>query len=380
MSKKFVLAPDSFKESMSAKKVCESMAKGITKIYPDAEIIEVPMADGGEGTVDAIVTANNGQEIYINVLGPDGKNTVKAKYGFIPEKNTAVIEMAQASGLELLDKNERNPLLTTTFGTGQLVKNALDRGAKRLIIGLGGSATNDGGAGMAQALGVHFFDKNKNELPLGGGFLDKLSAIDITDLDQRLNNTQIILASDVTNPLTGPNGASQVFGPQKGANEEMVKTLDNNLHHYAEIIKQTLNKDIENIPGSGAAGGLGAGFLAFANSTIRPGAQIVIEENDLPDKIATADYVFTGEGGMDFQTKFGKTPFAVAQVAKKYNVPVYAVAGNVGKGIDSLYNSGFTAIFGILKSVGSLNDALKNGEENVTFTCENIARVIKSLE
>lgn len=296
----------------------------------------------------------------------------------IKKGKCAVIETAAASGLDLVEKDKRDPLTATTYGTGELVLDALKRGVKKIIVGLGGSATNDGGAGLAQALGVKFLDKNGQELPVGGVSLGQLARIDVSGLDPRLKEAEIILASDVTNPLTGPNGASVVFGPQKGADKEMVQKLDASLHHYAAVIKEELGKDVENISGSGAAGGLGAGFLAFSNCQIKPGAQIVIEESHLAEKMRDADYVFTGEGGIDFQTKFGKTPFAVAQVAKKYGVPVFALAGQVGKGIDSLYENGFTGIFGILPGVCSLPEALAKGGENLTRTSENVARVIKA--
>ncbi|MFR0614515.1 glycerate kinase [Lactobacillus porci] len=377
---KFVLAPDSFKESMTAKEVCQAMARGIRKVFPESEIVEVPMADGGEGTVDALVDANQGEKRLVTVLGPDGRKRVKAVYGLINHGKTAVIETAQASGLELLASEERDPRITTTYGTGQVIKDALDHGAEKLIIGLGGSATNDGGAGMAQALGVRLLDQAGQELPFGGMALAKLAKIDIRGLDPRLQKVQVVLASDVTNPLTGENGASRVFGRQKGATPAMIAELDASLVHYAAMIRQFLKKDVENLPGAGAAGGLGAGLMAFTDCTTQPGAKIVIAENHLEQKIAGADFVFTGEGGTDFQTKFGKTPYAVAQVARKHGIPVYTVAGSLGEGIESLYHDGFSAIFGILDTACSLPEALKHGPANVERTCENIARVIKSVK
>ena len=237
MALKFVLAPDSFKESMTAKEVCHAMAQGIKKVFPDAEIVEVPMADGGEGTVDALVAANHGEKRTVSVLGPDGKNETAAQYGLINDGTCAVIEMAQASGLELLPPEKRNPLVTTTYGTGQLIKDALDRGVKKLIIGLGGSATNDGGAGMAQALGVKLLDQEGQALPFGGGALGRLAKLDASEIDPRLRTAEVLLASDVTNPLTGENGASRVFGRQKGATPEMIARLDQNLAHYAAVIR-----------------------------------------------------------------------------------------------------------------------------------------------
>ena len=356
------------------------MAQGIKKVFPDAEIVEVPMADGGEGTVDALVAANHGEKRPVSVLGPDGKNETAAQYGLINDGTCAVIEMAQASGLELLPPEKRNPLVTTTYGTGQLIKDALDRGVKKLIIGLGGSATNDGGAGMVQALGVKLLDQEGQALPFGGGALGRLAKLDASEIDPRLRTAEVLLASDVTNPLTGENGASRVFGRQKGATPEMIVQLDQNLAHYAAVIRESIGRDVEHEPGAGAAGGLGAGLMAFTNCQTQPGAQIVIAENHLEEQLADADFVFTGEGGADFQTKFGKTPYAVAQVARKRGIPVYTVAGSLGEGIDSLYDAGFDAIFGILDTVCSLPDALKHGPANVARTCENIARVIKSVK
>lgn len=376
MKKTFVLAPDSFKESMSAKKACEAMERGIRNVLPNAEVIQVPMADGGEGTVDALIDGNGGTKIEVTVSGPLPKEKVMTYYGLLADKKTAVIEMAKANGLELLTEKKRNPLLTSTFGTGEMIKDALDHGVKKIIIGIGGSATNDGGAGMAQALGVHLLDSHGKELPAGGGALSKLSQIDITDLDPRLKKTEIIIASDVTNELVGSNGASVIFGPQKGATPEMVQQLETNLTHYAEIIQKDLGVAIKDRIGGGAAGGLGAGLVVFAGAKMQSGVDIIIQLTKLAGKIAHADYVFTGEGGMDFQTKFGKTPYGVAKVAKQYNKPVFACAGHIGEQIEVLYKEGITAIFGILNKADSLDNALKLGEANLERTVENIVRVL----
>lgn len=376
MKKTFVLAPDSFKESMSAKKACEAMERGIRKVLSDAEVIHVPMADGGEGTVDALVDGSNGKRIEVVVSGPIPTEKVTTYYGLLADKKTAVMEMAKANGIELLAENQRNPLLTSTYGTGEMIKAALDRGAERIIIGIGGSVTNDGGAGMAQALGVRLLDEKNNELPVGGGTLSRLSKVDVTNLDPRIKNTEIVIASDVTNPLTGPKGASVVFGPQKGATPEMVEELDKNLDHYAQVIEKELAIDIADQPGAGAAGGLGAGLLVFAGASMRSGVDLVIELTHLEETIAQADYVFTGEGGMDFQTKFGKTPYGVAKVAKKYQKPVFACAGYIGEQVEVLYDEGITAIFGILAKSGSLDEALKSGEVNLERTVENIVRIL----
>lgn len=373
---KFVLAPDSFKESMTAKNAAIAMEKGIKKVFPDAECVIVPMADGGEGTVESLVSMANGEIIKIEVIGPLG-DKVLAEYGFLGDSQTAVIEMASASGLEIIKPEDRNPLLTTTYGTGQLIKHALDKGVKRILIGIGGSATNDGGVGMLQALGVSFKDINGEELPFGGGALNRLYSIDLSGLDERVNSIQIDVACDVSNPLIGEKGASAIFGPQKGATPDIVKVLDQNLTHFAEIIKDQLGQDIAFTAGAGAAGGLGAGLLAFLNARLKKGIDLVIEYTGLEEYIIGADYVFTGEGSIDGQTLFGKTPFGVAGIAKKHSVPVIAFAGRIGDGVEPLYNNGFTAIIGILKGVTSLVDALDSGEANLSFATENICRLLK---
>ena len=373
---KFVLAPDSFKESMTAKEVCQAMENGIRKVLPDAKIISVPMSDGGEGTMDSLIDATNGQKYAVKVTEPLG-TPVTAHYGILGDQKTAIIEMAEASGLSYVPQDKRTPATikkTTTFGTGELINAALKHDVTRVIIGLGGSSTNDGGSGMAQAIGVKFFDHNDHEITqkLGGGDLKQITRIDTIDINPKIKKTKFLLASDVTNPLTGTNGASYVFGPQKGADQATAKELDENLSHYAKIIGQ----NIAQTPGSGAAGGLGAGLLAFTHAKIYPGVKLVANEVHLAETIKAADYVFTGEGGTDFQTQFGKTPYGVAQIAKKYDVPVISLAGYIGKGIDHLYDKGFTAIFGILAKAENIDQALKDGPQNVERTTENVVRLI----
>ena len=373
---KFVLAPDSFKESMTAKEVCQAMENGIRKVLPDAKIISVPMSDGGEGTMDSLIDATNGQKYAVKVTEPLG-TPVTAHYGILGDQKTAIIEMAEASGLSYVPQDKRTPATikkTTTFGTGELINAALKHDVTRVIIGLGGSSTNDGGSGLAQAIGVNFFDHNDHEITqkLGGGDLKQITRIDTIDINPKIKKTKFLLASDVTNPLTGTNGASYVFGPQKGADQATAKELDENLSHYAKIIGQ----NIAQTPGSGAAGGLGAGLLAFTHAKIYPGVKLVANEVHLAEKIKEADYVFTGEGGTDFQTQFGKTPYGVAQIAKKYDVPVISLAGYIGKGIDHLYDKGFTAIFGILAKAENIDQALKDGPQNVERTTENVVRLI----
>lgn len=370
----FVLAPDSFKGSLTAKEVCLAMEKGIKKVLPIAECISVPMADGGEGTVQSLVDATEGRIYELDVTGPLG-NSVKSFYGIMGDGKTAVIEMASASGLHLVDETTKNPLITTTYGTGQLVKACLDKGIENIILGIGGSATNDGGAGLAQALGVSLKDKGGNELPFGGAALSKLHTVDISGLDARLKDVRIEVASDVSNPLYGENGASCVFGPQKGATQGMVCLLNEALRHYSVIIKEQLGKDVAHTAGAGAAGGLGAGLLAFTNARMRRGVDIIIEYTNLREVIKKADYVFTGEGGIDFQTKFGKTPYGVAQVAKSENKKIIAIAGYLGKDIETLYDM-FDAIFGIMPGVMTMPEAILTAAQNIERTIENIVRLL----
>ena len=377
MPKTFVLAPDSFKESMTAEQACQAMQRGIQKVFADAHFIHVPMADGGEGTVDALVSCLNGQRVDCEVTGPLATQKVKTYFGLIEDGQTAVIEMAKANGIHLLEPSQRNPLLTTTFGTGEMIKSALDLGVSKIIMGLGGSITNDAGAGMAQALGAKFLDAHSNEVAGGGGQLDQIRRIDILGLDARLKQVEIVIASDVNNPLTGVNGASHVFGPQKGATVAMVQQLDQNLTYFAELVSQQLNIDVKGIAGAGAAGGLGFGLMVFAGAGIRSGVELVIEQTQLAEKIAQADYVFTGEGGIDFQTKLGKTPYGVAQVAKRLNKPVIAFAGVVGDGIDELYALGFTQIIGINPSRFTLEDAMQNAER---YLEDAVVTVLNKLE
>ncbi|MBC5997087.1 glycerate kinase [Romboutsia ilealis] len=373
---KFVLAPDSFKESLTAQEVADAMEIGIKKVFPNAECVKVPMADGGEGTVQSLVDGTDGKIYEVAVTGPLGK-IVNARYGILGDNETAVIEMAEASGIHYVEKEKRNPLITTTYGTGEVIKEALNKGVKKIIIGIGGSATNDGGAGMIQALGGRLLDKEGNDLSFGGGSLDKLDRIDLTKFDERINKVKVEVACDVNNTLTGEEGASAIFGPQKGATPDLVKLLDKNLGHYAQIVKEQLGKDMANEKGAGAAGGLGFALLTFCNGELKPGIDIVIEYSNLDTKIQGASYVLTGEGSIDGQTKFGKTPYGVAQVAKKYDIPVIAVAGNVGSGTEELYGLGFNSILSIMPGVMTLDKALVTGKKNIENTVENIARLLE---
>ncbi|MDY6457907.1 glycerate kinase [Acinetobacter faecalis] len=373
----FVLAPDSFKESMTAEQACHAMQRGIQQVFPQATCIHVPMADGGEGTVDAFIHALNGQKIFCEVQGPMPHQKIQTYFGLVDDGQTAIMEMAKANGIDLLKKEERNPLLTSTFGTGQMIRHALDLGVKKIIIGLGGSVTNDGGSGMAQALSVKFLDQLDNEIQACGGSLNQISKIDISELDTRLKDVDILIASDVNNPLCGENGACYVFAPQKGATPEMVKQLDANLQHFASLVESTLNVDVQHVAGAGAAGGLGFGLMAFASANIQSGAGLVIEQTKLAEKIAEADYVFTGEGSIDFQTKFGKTPWAVTQVAKQLNKSVYAFAGRVGNDVEPLFDEGFTQIISINEPNCDLETALKNAEKNLEKTVAKVSLLLK---
>lgn len=377
MQKTFVLAPDSFKESMTAAEACQAMRAGIQHIFPDAHIISIPMADGGEGTVDAVLAARTGEKISLEVMGPLPEQQVMAYFSIIDQGKTAVLEMALASGIQLLEAKRRNPLLTTSYGTGELIVAALDHGVERIIIGIGGSVTNDAGIGMAQALGVRFYDAQGQVLSLGAAALAELNRIDMSDLDPRLAKTEIVIACDVSNPLTGLNGASVVYGPQKGATAAQVEYLDQSLVHVATVVKSQLGLDIQDVAGAGAAGGLGYGLMVFAGAKIQSGVVTMIEHVQLRQWMQGADYVFTGEGAIDRQTLNGKTPFGVAQLAKDLNIPAIACAGYVGDNIDELYQAGFTAIFSILKQCCSVEEACRQGPKNLQLCCENIARLIQ---
>jgi len=373
--KKIVIAPDSFKGSMSAKEVCDAVERGIKHVLPDVEIVKIPMADGGEGTVETLVEATAGEIVKINVLDPLGREK-ESYFGILGDGQTAVIEMALASGLPMVPPDKRNPLFTTTYGTGQLIKAALDRGCRELIIGIGGSATNDGGVGMAQALGAKFLDKNGEEIGFGGGSLARLDRIELESLDPRIKDAIFKVACDVDNPLCGPKGASDVFGPQKGANPEMVQLLDKNLAHLAQIISRDVGINVKDEPGAGAAGGLGAGLMAFCQAKLQRGIELVIAATNLEEKVKGADLVITGEGQMDFQTAHGKTPFGVAQIAKKYNIPVIALVGSIGTGVDVLYERGIDSIFSIVEGPMSLEECMKNGP---ILTERTAGRVIRAL-
>jgi glycerate kinase len=369
-----LIAPDSFKDCLTANEVGEFILKGLKKSELSFSSKILPMADGGEGTVYSLVDATGGNIQKCKVLDPLLRET-EAFYGILGDGKTAVIEMAAASGIELLSKDERDPWITTTYGTGQLIKQALDLNCRRIIIGIGGSATNDGGTGMAKALGIKFLNSEGKILETGGGALSELASIDISGLDKRLKNTEIIVACDVSNPLIGNEGASHVYGPQKGADREMVLKLDRNLALLADIIERDLGKSIAHVPGAGAAGGLGGGLMAFIDGKLQSGFAIVSREVELDKHIQWANVIITGEGKIDFQTKFGKTPQGVANAGRKHQKRIIAIAGTLGENYEELYASGFDAIFSIVDKPMQLSEAL----EHAPMLLQNCGRAIGSL-
>jgi glycerate 2-kinase len=370
-----LIAVDSFKGSLSSQKAGEAITVGIQRVFSEATTQIITMADGGEGTVEAIVKAGKGRLQSIQATSPIGE-TVEAILGQLPD-GTVVLEMAAASGLPLVPKEKRNPLETTTRGTGEMILKALELGAKQIVIGIGGSATNDGGAGMAQALGVKFLDSDGQELEPGGGALERLATIDVTGLDPRLKKTPVIVMCDVDNPLCGPRGASAVYGPQKGATPDMVELLDRNLAHYAEKIKEQLGLDLVNVPGAGAAGGIGAGLLAFTGAELKTGVEAILDTVGFDGMLEKADIVITGEGRIDGQSLYGKVPMGVAKRALKYGKPTMAIVGSIGSGAESLYPYGLSSIFSIVNGPMSLDEAMENAEVLTMDTAERVFRLLK---
>ncbi|REE68696.1 glycerate kinase [Paenibacillus taihuensis] len=354
---KIVIAPDSFKGSASARDLCAAIARGIRSVMPKAEIVELPLADGGEGIMDNLVYATRGSRMEAVVSDPLGRS-ITAHYGVLGDGSTAVIEMAQASGLPLLSPEERNPLLATTRGTGELIKHALDRGYRKFIVGLGGSATNDGGAGMLQTLGLQLLDAGGRPLAEGGGALAQLARLDAAALDARLAESQFTIACDVTNTLCGPAGASSVFGPQKGATPEMVATLDAGLHRFAEQIQALRGIDVLRMPGGGAAGGMGAGLLGFMNASIRPGIDVVMEASGFAEAVKDADCIITGEGKLDEQTLSGKVAAGVCRAALPLELPVIILCGTRSLSGESLRQLGKVSAFSIVPGPCSLEEAM----------------------
>jgi glycerate kinase len=371
---KVVIAPQGFKGNLTALEVSVAIEKGIRRVVPQVIASLVPMADGGEGTTQALVDALGGEMIPVTVTDPMGGRVV-ACWGFLSDGVTAVIEMAAASGLGLVSPEKRNPLLATTYGTGELIGDALEKGCRKFIIGIGGSATNDGGAGMAQALGAGLFDGREEPIKFGGAALANVEHIDVTTLDHRLAECDILVACDVDNPLCGPEGASCVYGPQKGATSQMVARLDSALAHYASVIRRDLGIDIRNVPGAGAAGGLGAGLMVFLKAKLQPGIEIIIQATGLVERLKGASLVFTGEGRIDSQTACGKTPVGVARKAKEFGLPVIALAGEIGDGYQAVYEQGIDTVFSIAPGPISFRESSRRAEELTADVAERAMRL-----
>ena len=374
---KIVIAPDSFKENLTSLEVAGELETGLKRVWPNATYVKVPMADGGEGTVQSLVDATGGQIVKVEVSGPMGAR-VMASYGLLGDGKTAVIEMAEASGLPLVPKEQRNPLVATTFGTGELIADAIKRGVNEIILGIGGSATNDAGAGLAQALGVRFINFGGALIPdlIAGGHLDKVQAVDMSAVNPGLAKIHISVACDVTNPLCGEKGASHVYGPQKGATPEMVAQLDKNLAHFAHVIKRSIGQDVIDRPGAGAGGGIGAGLMAFTNATLKRGVELVVAATRLEEHMQGAALAITGEGRVDFQTAFGKTPSGVAAAARKYGVPVVAIGGGLSDDAGGVFQHGIDGLETATPNAMPLDVAIKKSRQYLQDAAERAARLI----
>ncbi|MGO0693493.1 glycerate kinase [Pseudomonas guariconensis] len=371
---KVVIAPDSFKDSLDAAGVARAIGAGLAEVWPDAERVECPMADGGEGTMDAILAASHGELRRQVVRGPLG-DSVEAGWGWLAESRTAIIEMAQASGLQRVPTDQRDACRSSTWGTGELIAAALAAGATRIVLAIGGSATNDGGSGMLRALGLRLLDADGQALEEGGLALGRLARIDASDLDPRLAEVQVEVAADVDNPLCGPNGASAIFGPQKGASPAQVQALDQALGHFADLCAQLLGDDVREFPGCGAAGGMGFAAKAFMGAQFRPGVEVVAELAGLDALVQGADLVITGEGRFDAQTLRGKTPMGVARVAKRHGVPVVVLAGTLGEGYQQLYAHGIDAAFALASGPMSLEQACAQAAQLLQARATDVARL-----
>ena len=374
---KVVIAIDSLKGSLSSMEAGTAIKDGILAAKPDAEVIVKPLADGGEGTTDALIEGMNGERIDLTVTGPM-HTPVDAYYGYLKDTNTAVMEMASAAGITLVPDSEKNPLLATSYGVGEMINDAIQRGCRNFIIGIGGSVTNDGGIGMLKALGVRFLDENGEDAGEGGQALAKVARIDVSGMNPLLKECHIQVACDVNNPLCGENGSTYVYGPQKGVTEDMKKTLDEALAHFARVTSETLENDYMNTPGAGAAGGLGYAFLAYTGAALTPGIELILDAVGLEEELSGADVVVTGEGRLDFQTAMGKAPVGVARLAKKYNAKVIAFAGSVTKEATACNKEGIDAFFPILRSVCTLAEAMDPvaARNNMTATVEQVFRLL----
>lgn len=371
---RFIFAPDSFKGTFSSTEIIQYLQKGAEKFFPDIKTIGIPMADGGEGTVDTLITALGGKFIYANVMGPLG-NKVNAKMGII--NDVAIIEMAQASGITLISNEERNPLNTTTYGTGEMILEALNMGVEKIIIGIGGSATNDGGIGMAQALGVKFYNNKGKEIGLGGKYLLEIQNISIDNIDQRIKETEIQVICDVTNPLTGPTGATYVYGPQKGATDEMLKLLEEGMINYNNVVKREFGLDLNSIPSTGAAGGLGAGLIAFANAKLRPGIETILDLIKFDELIKKGDIIVTGEGKIDGQSIYGKVPVGIAKRCKTKNIPVIVITGCESDDANLVYNYGIDVIISTVNRPMELDEAINNSQLLLESAIDRMYKLIK---
>ena len=373
---RILIAPDSFKESLTAAQAAACMAEGIRSVLPDAAITELPLSDGGEGLTETLVSAMNGRMLAKEVTAPMG-DRVTARFGVVGE-DTAILEMAQASGLALVPPAQRNPLQATTYGTGELIRAALDQGCRRLIIGIGGSATNDGGAGMARALGVRMLDARGQDIAAGPAGLLELDTLDMSAVDARLAHTEINVACDVTNPLCGPQGASRIYGPQKGADTAAVELMDRALARMAEVIERDLRLAVGEVPGAGAAGGLGAGLMAFAGATLQPGLDLVLEILSFDDLLAAGqDLIITGEGEINGQSLYGKVPVGVARRARKFGIPVLALVGNIGPNAEQVYAEGMTSIMSIAPGPITREQSMSRAGELLTNAAERAIRLIE---
>lgn len=374
---KVVIAIDSLKGSLSSMEAGMAIKDGILAAKPDAEVIVKPLADGGEGTTDALIEGMNGERIDLTVTGPM-HTPVDAYYGYLKDTNTAVMEMASAAGITLVPDSEKNPLLATSYGVGEMINDAIQRGCRNFIIGIGGSVTNDGGIGMLKALGVRFLDENGEDAGEGGQALAKVARIDVSGMNPLLKECHIQVACDVNNPLCGENGSTYVYGPQKGVTEDMKKTLDEAMAHFARVTSETLENDYMNTPGAGAAGGLGYAFLAYTGAALTPGIELILDAVGLEEELSGADVVVTGEGRLDFQTAMGKAPVGVARLAKKYNAKVIAFAGSVTKEATACNKEGIDAFFPILRSVCTLAEAMDPvaARNNMIATVEQVFRLL----
>lgn len=374
---KILIAPQAFKGSISAVDAAAAMREGVLRVLPDAEISTVAVADGGDGTLETLVEGSGGEIHHIEVTGPLGERRT-AEWGAMGDGATAVIEMARTSGLALVPDEKRNPLTTTTFGLGEAIVHAIDAGYRRFIVGIGGSATNDAGAGMAQALGVRLLDSAGRELEFGGAALSRLSHIDMSGLKDTVRSCEFLVACDVNNPLTGPTGASAIYGPQKGATQEMIERLDAALLHFAEVVKRDIGVEINDIPGSGAAGGLGGGMIAFTNGELRAGVDIVLDTVRLDDYLPGCNLIITGEGSMDHSTIYNKAPVGVAERAKRLGIPVVGISGSLGAGFQDVHEHGIDALAAITPGPMTLDEASERAAELIANAAEQVLRFMKA--